>query len=151
MSTPTRTAGRTNGSVVLLLVPAAPNSDIALRTGCLGPQGRRLRQIVPDAALDDPVSVFAPGFLAIGRVVRMVRSAIRIAFESDRRYGDDRTCGKLLFQIVIFGLAFSQAQPTAKCRQFCASDFQNAASASTPRYRPYRVEREGPPEFSTLH
>ena len=38
---------------------------------------------------------------------------IGIAFKSDGRHGDDRTRGEALFEIVIFGLAFRQAEPPA--------------------------------------
>ena len=71
-----------------------------------------LRQIVPDAALDDPVRIFAGEFLGIGAGVR-VWCAIGITFKGDGGHGDDRTFGKPLFQIVIFRLAFSQAEPPA--------------------------------------
>src|SRR5262249_44030425 len=71
-----------------------------------------LRQVVPDAALDDPMRVFAREFLGIGTAVR-VRRAIGIAFKGDGRHGDDRTYGKPLFKVVIFPLAFGQADPPA--------------------------------------
>ena len=38
---------------------------------------------------------------------------IGIAFKSDGGHGDDRTLGKPFLQIVIFRLAFSQAEPPA--------------------------------------
>jgi hypothetical protein len=52
---------------------------------------RLLRQIVPNAAGDDPVLVLDGEKLAIGRVIRIVRRAIGIAFKADRRNGDGRT------------------------------------------------------------
>jgi hypothetical protein len=69
-----------------------------------------LRQIVPDAALDDPVRIFAREFPGIGTGIR-VRRTIRITFKGNGGHGDDRACGKPLFQIVIFRLAFNQAEP----------------------------------------
>src|SRR5579864_4541875 len=74
--------------------------------------GRFLGQIVPDAACDDPVFIAAREFPGIGTGVR-VWCAIGIAFKSDSRYGDVRSFSKPLFQIVIFGLAFSQSEPPA--------------------------------------
>jgi len=38
---------------------------------------------------------------------------IRITFKGDRGYGNDRTRGKSLFQIVIFRLTFGDANPPA--------------------------------------
>ena len=58
-----------------------------------------LRQIVPDATVDDPVRIFAREFLGIGARVR-VWCAVGVTFEGDCRHGDDWTCGQLLFQIV---------------------------------------------------
>ena len=46
-----------------------------------------LRQIVPDAALDDPVLIFAGELLGIGAGLR-VRRAIGVALHRDRRHGD---------------------------------------------------------------
>lgn len=71
-----------------------------------------LRQIVPYAALDRPVLVFAGEFLRVGAWIRVGR-AIGVAFKGDRRHGDDRTFGKPLFQIVVFRLAFSEPEPPA--------------------------------------
>ena len=62
--------------------------------------------------VDDPVRIFAREFLGVGTGVR-VRRTIGIAFKGDGGHGDDRTFGKPLFQIVIFRLAFSQAEPPA--------------------------------------
>ncbi len=73
---------------------------------------RFLRQIVPDAALDEPVRIFAGEFLGIGTGVR-VWCTIGITLKSNGGHGDDRTFGKPLFQIVVLRLAFSQAQPPA--------------------------------------
>ncbi len=67
-----------------------------------------LRQIVPDAALDDPVRVFAREFLGIGTGLR-VWCTIGVTFKGNGWHGDDPAFGKPLFQIVIFRLAFSQA------------------------------------------
>src|SRR5881227_1031860 len=74
--------------------------------------GSFLRQIVPDAARDDPVFIAAREFPGIGTGLR-VWCAIGIAFKSNRGHSDVRTCGELLFQIVIVRLAFSQSQPPA--------------------------------------
>ena len=71
-----------------------------------------LRQIVPDTTLDESVRVFAREFLRIGTGIR-VWCTVGITFKGDGRYGDDRACSKPLFQIVIFRLAFSQAEPPA--------------------------------------
>src|SRR4051794_3767326 len=69
-----------------------------------------LGQIVPDAALDDPVRIFARELLGVGAGVRVWRT-IGIALQGDGRHGDDRALGKPFFQIVIFWLAFGEAQP----------------------------------------
>src|SRR5438067_12510503 len=74
--------------------------------------GSFLRQIVPDAARDDPVFIAAREFPGIGTDLR-VWCPIDIAFKSNRGHGDVRTFGELLFQIVIVRLAFSQSQPPA--------------------------------------
>src|SRR5215217_6162417 len=71
-----------------------------------------LRQIVANAALDDPVRIFAREFLGIGPGVR-VGCTIGITFKGYGGHGDDRTFGKPLFQIVILRFAFSQAEPPA--------------------------------------
>src|SRR3979490_2157270 len=71
-----------------------------------------LGQIVPDAALDEPVRIFAREFLGIGTGIR-VWCTIGIAFKGNGGPGNDRAFGKPLFQIVIFRLAFSQAEPPA--------------------------------------
>src|SRR2546425_5714423 len=71
-----------------------------------------LRQIVPDAALDDPVHISAQEFLGIGTGVR-VWCPIGIAFKRHRGHGDVWSCGEPLFQLVIVRLAFGQSQPPA--------------------------------------
>src|SRR5713226_3829016 len=71
-----------------------------------------LRQIVPDAALDDPVRIFTREFLGIGTGVWM-RRTIGITFKGNGGHGYDRTSGKPLLQIVIFRLAFSQCESPA--------------------------------------
>ena len=67
-------------------------------------------QIVPDAARDDAVRIAAREFADIGTGLR-VRCAIGIAFQGNRRHGDDRTFGEPLFQLVILWLAFGQPEP----------------------------------------
>jgi hypothetical protein len=70
-------------------------------------KGRRrfLRQIVPDAALDEPVCIFAREFLGVGTGIQ-VWCTIGITFEGNGGHGDYWTCGKALLEIVIFRLAF---------------------------------------------
>ena len=75
-----------------------------------------LRQIVPDAALDGPVRISARELSGIGAGLR-VRCAIGVTFKGDRRHGDDRTVGEPFFQIVIFRLAFGQAEPPSRRRR----------------------------------
>src|SRR5215470_11254729 len=70
---------------------------------------RFLRQVVPDAALNEPVLVFARELLGVGAGVRM-RCAVGVTFKRDGGHGDDRTCGQALFQVVEFGLAFGEGQ-----------------------------------------
>lgn len=65
-----------------------------------------------DAALDNAMRIFAGESLGIGTGVRM-RRTVGIAFKSDGGHGDDREFGKPLFQVVIFRLTVSQAQPPA--------------------------------------
>ncbi len=65
-----------------------------------------------DAAFDESVRVLAPEFLGIGCGVRM-RCAVYITFKGDCGHVDDRSVGEPLFQIVIFRLTFSQAEPPA--------------------------------------
>ena len=73
---------------------------------------RFLRQIVPDAARDHPVRIWAREFLGIGTGVR-VRRPIGIPFQGDGGHGDDRTLGQPLFQGVVLRLAFGQTQAPA--------------------------------------
>ena len=63
-----------------------------------------------DAAFDEPVRIFAREFLGIRTGVR-VRRTIGITFKRNSRHGDDRKCGKPLFQIIVLRLTFSQAEP----------------------------------------
>src|SRR5579859_3862123 len=98
--------------------PALPQGDVA-GSGTVDVDDRLgerlrgfLRQVVPDAAGDEPVRIFARELAAIGGRVR-VRRAVGVAFEGDRGHGDDGTCGKSVFQVVIFALAVSQAEPPA--------------------------------------
>jgi len=72
-----------------------------------------LRKIVPDASGDGPMCIFAGEFLGIGAGVRIMRCPIGIPFKSDGRHSYNRPYGKPLFQIVIFRLAFNQAEPPA--------------------------------------
>ncbi len=62
---------------------------------------------MPDAARDEAVPISARELAGIGTGIR-VRGTIGISFQGDGGYGDDRECGKPLFQIIIFGLAFRQ-------------------------------------------
>jgi hypothetical protein len=71
-----------------------------------------LRKIVPDAALDSAVRVFAREPPGIGPGVRVWR-AIGITFKSDGGHLDGWTLGKPLFYLGISRLAFSQAEPPA--------------------------------------
>src|SRR6266576_3165143 len=64
------------------------------------------------AALDDPVRIFAREFLGIGTSVG-VWCTIGITLKSNGGHGDDRAFGEPLLQIVVFRLAFSQAEPPA--------------------------------------
>jgi hypothetical protein len=54
-----------------------------------------LRQIVTDAAVDDPVYIFAGEFVGIGTAIR-VWCIIGITFKGNGGHGDDRTFGKPL-------------------------------------------------------
>ena len=71
-----------------------------------------LRQVVPDAARDGPVRVRARELRRVGAGFRMGR-AVGITFEGDRRHGDDRALGQLLFEIVVLCLALGQAKAPA--------------------------------------
>ena len=65
-----------------------------------------LRQVVPDAAVDRAVRIFAGEFLGVGGGLRM-RRAVGIALERDGGHGDHRPCCKPLFQFAVFRLAVS--------------------------------------------
>ena len=71
-----------------------------------------LRQIVPDAARDDPMRIFARELLGIRTGVR-VRRPIGIPFQGNGGHSNDRSFGQPLFEIVILRLAFRQAEPPA--------------------------------------
>src|SRR5271169_2656459 len=62
---------------------------------------RLLRQIVPDAACDEPVLVSPGEFLRIRTGLRM-RCTVGIAFEGDGGDADGGTRGKPFLQVVIF-------------------------------------------------
>src|SRR5262245_49222052 len=65
-----------------------------------------------DAARDRAVLIFARELFGIGAGLGM-RRAIGIAFQRDRRHGDDRRLGKLLFKSVIVLLALGEAEAPA--------------------------------------
>ncbi len=71
-----------------------------------------LRQVVSDAPFYEPVRILSQEFFGIGTGIRVWRT-IGITFKRNRGHGDDWKCRKPLFQIVIFRLAFSHAQPPA--------------------------------------
>ena len=71
-----------------------------------------MRQIVPDAALDDPVFISAREFAGIGTGVQ-VWCSIGIAFQRNRGNGNVRGLGQPLFQIIVLRLSFSQSEPPA--------------------------------------
>src|ERR1017187_204119 len=71
-----------------------------------------LRQIVPYAAGDGALRIFAREFVGVGTGVRVWRT-IGITFHGNGGHGNDGGFGKPLFQIVIFRLAFSQTQSPA--------------------------------------
>jgi hypothetical protein len=71
-----------------------------------------LGKVVPDAALDGPVRIRAGESPGIGTRFRM-RGAVGVAFQGDRRYGDDRPSPEGLLLVVIFRVAFRQSQPPA--------------------------------------
>ena len=66
--------------------------------------------VVPDAAGDIPVRILAREFLRVGAGIQM-RRAVGVTFKRNGGDGDDRACGQALFQVVIFGLAFSEIEP----------------------------------------
>src|SRR3984893_9741048 len=72
-----------------------------------GPRGF-LRQIVTNAAFDQPVLVLAGEFVAIRRRHRM-RRTVGVAFKGDRGHGDDRSRAQLRFQIIVSLIAGRQA------------------------------------------
>ena len=67
---------------------------------------------MPDAALDDPVRIFAREFLGVGAGVQ-VWCPIGIAFQRNGGHGNVRTLSKPLFQLIIVRLAFGQPEPPA--------------------------------------
>jgi hypothetical protein len=71
-----------------------------------------LRQVVPNAARDEPVLISTRELAAISRGFRMGR-AVGVAFHSDRGNGDDGPLGEFLFQIVVFPLAVGEVEPPA--------------------------------------
>src|ERR1700759_2279475 len=68
-----------------------------------------LRQIVADASLDEPVFVVPREFSRVGSTIRM-RCAIGVAFQRDRRHGNVRGSSEALFECVVFGFAFGEAE-----------------------------------------
>src|SRR4051812_2309796 len=83
--------------------PAA--SQLADIEHCLGEGLRRfLRQVVSDAARDQPMLVSARELLGVDAGVR-VRGAVRIAFHRDRRNRDRWKGGERLFKVVEFPFA----------------------------------------------
>src|SRR5689334_13644805 len=76
------------------ITPSSNGSIIIHVHDSLGKGLRRfLRQIMPDAALDSPVRIFAGEFLSVRTRVRM-RRAIGITFKGDGGHGDHRKFGK---------------------------------------------------------
>src|ERR1700733_4534393 len=71
-----------------------------------------LRQVVPDAALDDPVLVLAGEFAGVGAGVR-VRCAVGVPLQGDGGDGDSRKAGQLPLQVVVSRLSRGQAEPPA--------------------------------------
>src|ERR1700722_526264 len=71
-----------------------------------------LRQIMSNAALDDPVSIFAREFIGIGTGIR-VRCTVVVTFKRDGRHGNDRACGKPFFEVIILRLALCEILPPA--------------------------------------
>ena len=71
-----------------------------------------LRQVVPNATLDEPVLVPAREFVRV-RAGFQVRCAIGITFERNSRDGDDGALRERLFKLGIFRLTLSQAEPPA--------------------------------------
>lgn len=72
---------------------------------CLGKGLRRLlRQIVPNATLDEPVRVLARKLFGLRTRVR-VRCTVGVALEGNGGHAYERTCGKPVLQAVVFRLA----------------------------------------------
>ena len=93
--------------------PAAVSISINVNHGLRKGLRRLLRQIVANAAGDDPVCILAGEFLTICCWVRSVRRPICIAFESNSGHGDGRKLSELLFEFVILRLALSQSDAKA--------------------------------------
>ena len=74
--------------------------------------GASCGRLWPMPPVMSPVLVFARELLGVGAGLRM-RRAVGIALERDGRHRDDRAFGEPLFQIVIFRLAFGEAEPPA--------------------------------------
>jgi hypothetical protein len=80
---------------------------------CFGECARGfLRQVVPDAAGQEPVRVLAGEFLRIRTRVRVWRT-IRITLTCDGVYGDRWTRRKPLFHIVVLRVAIGQPEAPA--------------------------------------
>jgi hypothetical protein len=71
-----------------------------------------LWQVMTDATGEDPVRILSGELLRTSTGVRM-RRTVGIAFEGDRRHGDDRTSGQLPLDLSVPGLAFSQCESSA--------------------------------------
>src|SRR4051812_7499349 len=71
-----------------------------------------LRQIVPYAALDGPMRIFARELFGVGAGLRM-RRTVGVTLQRDSRHVDQGKLGKALFQIVILRLPLGQAEPPA--------------------------------------
>src|SRR5215831_19236463 len=69
--------------------------------------GRLLRQIVSNAALDEPEFVFAREFFGVRAWLRMWR-AIGVTFHRDRRHTDNGTLCQPRLKLVILRLAVSE-------------------------------------------
>jgi len=67
-----------------------------------------LGQIVPNAALDDPMCIFARELLGVGTGVRVWRP-VSVTFKGDGRYPNDGEFRKALVQIVVLGFALGQS------------------------------------------
>src|SRR5207248_9023075 len=101
-----RADGVVFGGHVLLLVAGDVDDGLGERLRGF------LRQVVPDAARDGAVFVFARELCLVGGGLG-VRCAVGVTFEGDRRNGDDRARGELAFEIVILFFAVGQAVPPA--------------------------------------